>query len=300
VVKLTSRSGPGTFGDVNATLANDDNASADDESRQVPAPRDGVEDLPCTSAEKLLELLSPMHALWADAPSKWIYRGQADANWTIKAKATRSSHPFRDFGIDGDNPLDKLLYRFRDRIDQAGLQLPPSVAALEGIRTRPARVALLALAQHHGIPTDILDWTRRPRVAAYFAAVDSASREATVRPPYLAVWALLFRPKNMFGLEIHRAPLATNHNLRAQAGVFTAQWSQETRALSLEQAVQVVEAQAPGTATLRRLIMPSGEAPKLLRLLSYEGIDGASMFPGVDGVVRALREQALWDRPDPE
>jgi hypothetical protein len=33
--------------------------------------------------------------------------------------------------------------------------------------------------------------------------------------------------------------------------------------------------------------------PRLLRLVSYEGIDGVSMFPGADGVVRAMREVAL-------
>jgi len=44
-----------------------------------------------------------------------------------------------------------------------------------------------------------------------------------------------------------------------------------------------------------RLTLPVEQAPKLLRLLSYEGIDGASMFPSADSVVRAMRERPLWD-----
>lgn len=37
------------------------------------------------------------------------------------------------------------------------------------------------------------------------------------------------------------------------------------------------------------------KAPKLLRLLSYEGITGATVVPGYAGVTRSLEEWRLWD-----
>ena len=49
---------------------------------------------------------------------------------------------------------------------------------------------------------------------------------------------------------------------------------------------------------LRRLTLPHTEAPKLLRLLSHEGITAATMFPGADGVVKGMQERKLWDRKD--
>ena len=46
---------------------------------------------------------------------------------------------------------------------------------------------------------------------------------------------------------------------------------------------------------MQKLILPVSEAPRLLRLLHYEGIDGASIYPGLGGVVTSLREKRLWD-----
>jgi hypothetical protein len=46
---------------------------------------------------------------------------------------------------------------------------------------------------------------------------------------------------------------------------------------------------------LHRLTLRTEQAPTLLRLVSYEGIDGSSMYPGVDGVLMAMREREQWD-----
>ena len=65
---------------------------------------------------------------------------------------------------------------------------------------------------------------------------------------------------------------------------------------SLEEKCAALAAKPCGAPALRRLALPVEEAPKLLRLLADEGITGASMYPGADGVVKAMREEALWDK----
>ncbi len=276
-------------------------------------PREGVSsDLQFHSAEGFLSALSPREDLWAPDPTHWIYRGQANAEWSLKAKAVRSPEEFKKHGIDGDAShwserklmLVRLLKRFQRRLDRSGVMIPSEGPRVESIGqasygANPDLEAfpLMALAQHHGLPTTLLDWTRSGRVAAYFAA-DAASQPWPRPGTHMAVWALRGghdREHDFLspgGLGFYQAPAFTNPNLRAQSALFTLVNTEDDA--SIEQVVARWRSSIPAPKLLR-LTLQRSEAPKLLRLLSYEGVDGASMFPGADGVARALREIALWD-----
>lgn len=84
---------------------------------------------------------------------------------------------------------DRHARTFRERLNAFVVQVPtpdPPVTcfdegsvSVDGLPPSAGR-PMLALAQHFGLSTTMLDWTRRGWVAAYFAAADAA---ATMRRP---------------------------------------------------------------------------------------------------------------------
>jgi hypothetical protein len=274
-----------------------------------------------TSAADFLAALGPANDRWAKGD--WLFRGQGNAEWELKPRGLRHGE-FERVGVVGgqDSTVHaaitrrdqqmRLLKDFAERLDQVGVSIPSSSplsdeSSHHSLFPPRAWFPLMALAQHHGLPTLLLDWTRRAKFAAYFAAaavVGGASMQST----HLAVYALdiaqanrsqfmLLRRENGTSahsiLEHYQAPGGTNPNLRAQAGTFTMLASLDDAGID-EHLHRCVEAKTLPASPLRRLLLPSTEAPRLMRLLALDGVDGASMFPGTDGVVRAMREKAVW------
>lgn len=141
------------------------------------------------------------------------------------------------------------------------------------------------------------------KVAAYFAASAAVhgAGSRTSHSGQLAVWALrqhaLQYAETRF--ETVEAASLVSPRLKAQRGLFTTVRGQDAP-VDMAQAFQeiadeeILEGFCP---VLRRLTLPIEEAPKLLRLLSYEGVSAATLFPDYEGVTAAIREQLLWDKP---
>src|ERR1700722_14126426 len=103
----------------------------------------------------------------------WVFRGQRDSSWELKTSLERNSGP--------RPPPDaerQVLNAFQRRA-------PYYVGATAPLPKEDRVIEWLALVQHHGGPNRLLDWTRSPFVALFFAVEDATGPEKAC-----AVWAL--------------------------------------------------------------------------------------------------------------
>ena len=117
------------------------------------------------------DLLSALHGHPLDN-HHWAFRGQRDAAWKLTPSIERLKRTYSSsFRSDAE---DYVRQAFKRRAHHYLQHLPRDGEELEW----------MALMRHHGAPTRLLDWTRSPYVAAFFAITEAKEDETSV------IWAV--------------------------------------------------------------------------------------------------------------
>lgn len=97
--------------------------------------------------------------------SPYIFRGQSNSKWNLKSSLERKSNEFgRTSGVAGFNTEEKwMLHEFKRKFHLYS----------KDVIDKNDKFEWLAIMQHYGAPTRLLDFTQSIYIATYFAIIDS-------------------------------------------------------------------------------------------------------------------------------
>jgi hypothetical protein len=246
-----------------------------------------------------------------------LFRGQRDAIWPLKTALERCCDQQKIPAMDRFDVEARICREFRRAYHQYGLHIPRKKCMLEW----------LALMQHHGSPTRLLDFTYSIYVAAYFALeyaeaeTDSAvwriRRSRAIEEsinllsragkkdayrlgqPYDEQDDELFNKtlldKSSTLCACPQTPFRLNERLRIQMGVFMAPGSVTA---SFEQNLQALPGHNQGTNVLKIEIPLEFRDDALVQLFDMS-ISRRTLFPGLDGFAQSLAVYTPAYKPVP-
>ncbi|MFO0873599.1 MAG: FRG domain-containing protein [Phycisphaerales bacterium] len=217
----------------------------------------------------------PAYKQWAgrfaDVPQeqreRFIFRGHGDSNWLLK--------PSLDRGVPFVS-LDERSRRLRALIEEF-------VHECEALPSKPSlpegEVAQECLARHHGMPSSLLDWTRSPYIAAFFAFADPHRGAESVE--VLALDRSMLPDDAPLEFLVERRLVRLNPRGIAQQAVFVRVEDQSQR---LDEVLR---------CALHRVRLLSAETARSLADLDLMGINERTMYADVGGAAKAAARRVL-------
>lgn len=226
----------------------------------------------------------------------WAFRGQQHARWHLESSLSRYMRAY---------VLDRNEWRAREeRAIRVFRRKAHNFLGQPELLANDLRC--LALMQHHGAPTRLLDFTKSPFVAAFFALERATDESAIFALNTPALWNNRALPRANPGLtrdvidprvEGHfdkyffgntnevvwfGEPTEMDDRLIAQSGTFVVPGVIDR---PLHEIIDVYET---AEELLHKIVLPVSVRVDAMKWLYRMNITNASLFPGLDGLARSI------------
>lgn len=293
------------------------------------------------------DFIKPTSILVKEAIEKGFVKKEEVPEWAVSVtisldkngKALTSENSkiyYNDNGLQLRKEL-YILLKFLNFADRSGLKVTDNYEVRSNINNYSTYtpdcwpeekfIEVMSLAQHYGLPTQVLDWSYDFRSSLYFAVKDILEG-----PSYSdgIIWALnynLFDARNMdkhypifHQLRFYRPEYNRNPNLQAQKGLFTfiiddinnhSTESLEKRILGElnENPKKGIEHwcddKIPRIADIPisdddilfyKIKIPKNEKPSFLKALYADGYSEEYLFPGYNGAIMSIENQVKLEK----
>jgi hypothetical protein len=219
-----------------------------------------------------------------------LFRGHKEASWPLLPSISRTEH-FKP-GLLHEKSV------FEDFKRQCAPFLPRFTPELSDLE-------YLAVAQHYGLATRLLDWTENALAALWFTVEEyyTPQQKASTPTPLGATWVYLpddddfLMPKehakdpfSFKGTKVFR-PNHIADRIRVQAGWFTVHWwnQADKRFIAMDRRRSCKD-------NLRKILVDGRWFSKLLKQLTDCGITSAVLFPDLEGLASHLNRTIRYLR----